>query len=83
MSTETTPVDYGELRHTLGRVEGRVESLAEGQRDLREEQRQSMEETRSGFAEVNRRIDRLFYAILAVGSAFIAALLADRFISAS
>ena len=83
MSTETTPVDYGELRHTLGRVEGRVESLAEGQRDLREDQRQSREETRNGFAEVNRRIDRLFYAMLAIGGGLVAAVLADRSISAS
>ena len=82
MSTETTSVDYGELRHTLGRVERRVESLAEGQRDLREEQRQSREDTRNGFAEVNRRIDRLFYAILAIGGSLVAAVLADRFISA-
>ncbi len=78
MSTETTTVDYGELRHILGRVE----SLAENLCDLREEQRQSREETRNGFAEVNRRIDRLFYAILAVGGGLVAAVLADRFISA-
>lgn len=78
MSAETTPVDYGEMRHTLGRMEGRVESLSEGQSDLREEQRQSREETRSGFAEVNRRIDRLFYAILTIGGGVVAAVLADR-----
>ena len=82
MSTETTSADYAELRHTIGRLEGRVESLAEGQRDLREGQRESKEETRSGFAEVNRRIDRLFYAILAIGGGLVAAVLADRFISA-
>ena len=82
MSTESTTVDYGELRHTLRRMEGRVESLAEGQRDVREEQRQSREETRNGFAEMNRRIDRLFYAILAIGGGIVAAVLADRFISA-
>ena len=83
MGTETTQVDYGELRHTLGRVEGRVESLAEGQRDVREEQRQSREESRNGFAEVNRRIDRLSYAIPAIGGGVVAAVLAGRFISAS
>ena len=75
MSAEPKSGDYGELRHTIGRLEGRVESLAEGQRE-------SKEETRSGFAEVNRRIDRLFYAILAIGGGLVAAVLADRFISA-
>ena len=81
MSTETTPVDYGELRHTIGRVEGRVESLAEGQREIREEQRHSREESRNGFGEMNRRIDRLFYTILAFGGVVVAAVLADRFIA--
>ena len=83
MSTETTQVDYGELRHTLGRVEGRVESLAEGQREIREEMRAGQNENRSGFAEMNRRIDRMFYAILAFGGGVVAAVLADRFISSS
>ena len=116
MSTETTQLDYGELRHTIGRVEGRVESLAEGQREvreemragqnelreemragqnelreemragqneLREEMRAGQNENRSGFAEMNRRIDRLFYAILAFGGGVVAAVLADRFISGS
>ena len=64
------------MRHTIGRLEGQVESLAEGQRE-------SKEETRNGFAEVSWRIDRLFYAILAIGGGLVAAVLADRFISAS
>lgn len=75
MSTEASTGDYGELRQTIGRLEGRVDSLADGQRESREE-------TRSGFAEVNRRIHRLFYAILAIGGGLVAAVLADRFISA-
>ena len=86
MTTETTPVDYGELRQTIGRLEGRVESLPDGQRELREEtqagQRDLRNEVQVGFAEMNRRIDRLFFAILAIGGV-VAAVLADRFISAS
>ena len=75
MSTESASADCGELRLAIGRGEGRVDSLDDGQRELREE-------TRKGFAEVNRRLDRLFYTILGVGGASIAVLLADRFIPA-
>ena len=87
MTTEGSTGDYGELRQTIGRLEGRVESLADGQRELREEtqagQRDLRNEMQVGFAEMNRRIDRLFYAILAIGGGIVAAVLADRFISAS
>lgn len=86
MSTESPTGDYGELRQTIGRLEGRVESLADGQRESREEtqsgQRDLRNEVQVGFAEMNRRIDRLFYAILGIGGGIVAAMLAGRFISA-
>ena len=51
----------------LGRLEGQIESLAEGLRDVRQEVRQ-------GLASVNSRIDRLTLAILGIGGGVVVAL---------
>ena len=51
-------------------------SLQEQQREFRV----SLQELRTGLAAVNQRVDRLFYTILAVGGAVIAAVIASRFI---
>ena len=53
----------------IGRLEGTADALLEGQRDLREGQR-----------DLNRRMDRLFDTILGIGGAIIVAVFASRFV---
>ncbi len=71
----TTGFDHGnqadpaDVWRAIGRLEGQTAALLEGQGEIKAELR-----------EVNRRIDRLFYAILAVGGALFVAVFASRFI---
>ncbi len=66
-----------------GQRELRAEFQA-GQQELRAEfqagQRELRAEFQAGFLEVNRRIDRLFYTILAGGGALLVAIFASRFV---
>jgi plasmid stabilization system protein ParE len=71
--TELSTSDYGELWRAIGRLEGTAAALLEGQRELRSD-------LDLGLREVNRRIDRLFYTILAFGGAIIVAVFASRFV---
>ena len=61
--------DTATLWRALGRVEGAVSALLEGQREIKMQ-----------LASVNRRVDRLLYAIMAVGGAAIAAAFVSRFV---
>ncbi len=70
MVTETeNRVDAAEVWRAIGRLEGDTATLKEGQREIRDDLR-----------EVNRRIDRLFYAVLAVGGALFVAIFASQFV---
>ena len=66
-----------------GQQELRAE-MQSGQQELRAEFHSSQQELRieiqAGLREVNRRVDRLFYTILAVGGAMIVAVFASRFV---
>jgi hypothetical protein len=53
-----------EPARTLGYIEGRITELAA-----------AVQELLQGLQEVNRRIDRLFLAILGIGGAILAALI--------
>ena len=72
MTTGTEPggrVDAVEVWRAIGRLEGRIEAL---QNDLRE--------IRAALVEVIRRVDRVYYAMLGMGGALLAAIFASRFV---
>ena len=88
---DPAPSEYGELWRAIGRLEGTAAALLEGQRELKEGQQElraeiqaSQQELRaefqSGLQEVNRRVDRLFYAMLGIGGALLVATFASRFV---
>ncbi len=58
--------------------------LMEGQRQLMEKQERSIQELRNEFKadqrESNRRMDRMFYAILGIGGALLVSVYATQFI---
>ena len=62
MTTQTQPerIDAAEVWRAIGRLEGQVGVLIEGQRELREEIR-----------EVRAWMIRMFYAIIGIGGALI------------
>ncbi len=71
-----TQIDTGTLWRAIGRLEGDTAALKEGQREIQA----GIRDLQAGLRDVNRRVDRLFYAILAVGGALLVAFLANRFI---
>ena len=88
---DPSPSEYAELWRAIGRLEGTAAALLEGQRELKEGQEQlraefqaSQQQQRAEFQashqELNRRIDRLFYAMLGIGGALIVAAFASRFL---
>jgi hypothetical protein len=88
---DPAPSEYGELWRAIGRLEGTAAALLEGQRELKEGQQelraefqtgqqQQGAEFQSGLQEVNRRVDRLFFAMLGIGGALLVATFASRFI---
>ena len=62
---EPAPESNAALWLAVGRLQSDVSRVVEGQSELR-----------VGLAETNRRIDRLFYAIIGVGAGIIASLVA-------
>ena len=70
MTTESdNQIDATAIWRAIGRIEGDITSLKEGQGEIKADLR-----------EVNRRVDRLFYAILAVGGGLFVAIFASRLI---
>ena len=72
MTTGTEPsgqVDAAEVWRAIGRLEGRIEALQE-----------DVKEIRAALVEVIRRIDRVYYAMLGMGGALLAAIFASRFV---
>ena len=79
---ERTPESDPNMWRVIGRLEGDVAALVEGQRELQEGQRGLQEGQRDLGRRVdglNRHVDRLFYAILGMGGALLATLLATEF----
>lgn len=78
MLTDTDPGNpvNADMWRAIGRLEGATAALLEGQREIKDDQR----EIKASLQAVNQRVDRLFYTILAVGGAVIAAVIASRFI---
>ena len=66
-------IDAVTFARALGRLEGSTEALESGQGELR----RALDD---GLREVNRRIDRLFYAMLGIGGALIVAVLASNYL---
>ena len=64
-SPEPTPESGAALWLAVGRLQSDVARVIEGQAELR-----------TDLTETNRRIDRLFYAIIGVGAGIIASLVA-------
>ena len=88
---ETSPSELSEIWRAIGRLEGTAAALLEGQRELKEGQQQLRADMDAGFREertytdtrfqeLNRRIDRMFYAILGIGGALLVSVYATRFI---
>ena len=72
MTAGTEPegqVDAREVWRAVGRLEGRVDALQDDIREIKE-----------ALLEVNRRIDRMYYAMLGMGGALLAAIFASRFV---
>ena len=65
---------YAELSRVVGRLEGAVEALIEGHRQLYEELR----EVNRRLDETNKRIDRVSYTVIGFGTALVVAILVSR-----
>jgi hypothetical protein len=81
-------VDAAEIWRAIGRLEGDTAALLEGQRELQaglqdvcSEMREVRSEMRSDFRDVYRRIDRLFFAVLGIGGALVAAVVVNSFVT--
>ena len=88
---DTSPSELSEIWRAIGRLEGTAAALLQGQRELKEGQERLREgqqeikqelrdEFKADLREMNRRIDRMFYAILGIGGALIVAAFASRFV---
>jgi hypothetical protein len=82
-----TQTDSDNIWYILGRLEEGQRRLEEGQRRLEaamvENQRRTdaaLLDIQAGLRDVNRRVDRLYYVILGMGAAVIAATFASRFL---
>jgi hypothetical protein len=73
-------INAAEVWRAIGRLEGDTTALKEGQRELQAGQRELQAALQAGLRSVNQRVDRLFYAMLAVGGALLTAIFASRFI---
>lgn len=78
MAAETdqgTDSGVAAMWRAIGRLEGNTAALLEGQHSLQEGQR----DLGRRVDELGRRVDRLFYAILGMGGALLAAILVTHF----
>ena len=76
---EPAPESNAAMWLALGRLQSDVARLIEGQSDFRSdlaETNRRIDGTNGRIDETNRRMDRLFYAILGVGTGIIASLVA-------
>ena len=88
---DAVPSDLIEIWRAIGRLEGTANALLGGQRELKEGQEQlkaaiqtgqqeQRAESRADVRELNRRIDRMFYAMLGIGGALLVSVYASQFI---
>ena len=66
---DAPPSELSEIWRAIGRLEGTTNALLEGQQELKQ-----------GQCELNRRMDRMLYAILAGGGALLVVMFANRFV---
>ena len=74
-------VDAAEIWRAIGRLEGDTAALLEGQRELQAGLQDVRSEMRSGFQDVHRRIDRLYFAVIGIGGALVAAVIVNSFVT--
>ncbi len=72
--------DSDNIWHTLGRLEEGLRRLEERLGSLEATMLENQRRTDTALLEVNRRIDRLFYAVIAIGGALLVATLVGRFV---
>ena len=72
--------DSDNIWHTLGRLEEGLRRLEERLSSLEATMLENQRRTDTALLEVNRRIDRLFYAVIAIGGALLVATLVGRFV---
>ena len=92
---DPAPSDYAEVWRAIGGLEATTSALLEGQRELKEGQQQLKQELRAefhagqlenriefqtGLWEVNRRVNRIFYAVLAGVGALLVAEFVTRYV---
>ena len=71
--SNVSPSELSEIWRAIGRLEGTTNAILEGQQEQRAE-------FKADLREMNRRIDRLFYTIIAIGGAMVVAVFASRFV---
>ena len=72
--------DSDNIWHTLGRLEEGLRRLEERLSSLEATMLENQRRTDTALLEVNRRIDRLFYAVIAIGGALLVATLVGSFV---
>ncbi len=92
MTTDTDEkIDAAEVWRAIGRLESDTSTLKDGQSEIKADFQQGQSEIKADFQqgqselredmrELNRRMDRMFYTILAVGGALFVAIFASNFI---
>ena len=96
--SEDSSSELSRIWRAIGRLEGTVNALLEGQRELKEGQQELKEgqqeikesqervkqelrdEFKADLREVHRRMDRMFFAFIAIGGALLVSVYASRFI---
>ena len=76
LPTDPVPDSNAALWLAVGRLQSDTTRLIEGQAELRTEFRAESTATNRRIDETNRRIDRLFYAMIGVGAGVIGTLVA-------
>ncbi len=59
-------LEWGDLRQTMGEILGRLMAVEKRQEELRQEIKDSRNETNARFSELSKKQDRLLYLVLAV-----------------
>ena len=89
--SEDSSSELSRIWRAIGVLQGTVATLVDGQRQLMDGQRQLMEsqersikelrdEFKADLREVHRRMDRMFFAFIAIGGALLVSAYASRFI---
>ena len=79
-SATPTPSEKAKFWRAVGRLEGTVTVLVEGQRGLKESHQKRETPYSADLCKFIRRLDQLFYLITGGGAALVATILAARYI---